>query len=76
MRISRDRRHKNGAADRDGASLMDMEGLVTVEVPQKGKNLRVEEAEGNDNDYDVLEALNALADMSASLPPAGLMESG
>lgn len=74
VRTSRDRRHKKGAADRDGALLRDMEGLVT----KKGKNVRIEEAEGNDSDDDDdgLGALKALAEMSASLAPAALMESG
>jgi len=69
----RDRWHKKGAADRDGALLMDMEGLVT----QKEKIVRVEEAEGNySDDDDGLGALKTLAEMSASLAPAGLLESG
>jgi hypothetical protein len=68
----RDRWHKKGAADRDGALLMDMEGLVT----QKEKIVRVEEAEGNySDDDDGLGALKTLAEMSASLAPAGLLES-
>ncbi|KAG7552095.1 DIRP domain [Arabidopsis thaliana x Arabidopsis arenosa] len=73
VRTSRDRRQKKGAADRDGALLRDMEGLVT----KKGKNVRIEEAEGNDSedDDDGLGALKALAEMSASLAPAALMES-
>lgn len=50
VRISRDRRHKKGARGRDSASLMDMEGVITAEVPQKRNNERVEEAEGNDSD--------------------------
>ncbi|XP_010455109.1 PREDICTED: protein ALWAYS EARLY 1-like [Camelina sativa] len=73
VRISRDKRHKKGAADRDSALLMDIEGLVSAEVPQKGKNVRVEEAEGSDDDG--LEALKELADVSVALAPTGLMES-
>lgn len=50
LRISRDGRHNKGASDRDDALLVDMEGVGTMEVSRKGKNLRVEEAEGNDSD--------------------------
>ncbi|XP_023637492.1 protein ALWAYS EARLY 1 isoform X2 [Capsella rubella] len=69
VRISRDKRHKKGPADIDDALLMDM-------VPQKGKTVRVEEAEGIDDDDDyAIQGLNALADLSASLAPSGLIES-
>ncbi|XP_024007386.1 protein ALWAYS EARLY 1 isoform X2 [Eutrema salsugineum] len=98
--ISRDRRHIKGSRDRDGALLMDMGGLGTVEIPQKEKNVRFEEAERDASDdsgeacnanerrkpkpqkrvvetegsRDELEALYALAELSASLTPAGLMK--
>ncbi|XP_056866024.1 protein ALWAYS EARLY 1 isoform X2 [Raphanus sativus] len=80
VRISRDRRHIKGSPpDRDGALLMDIEGVGNVEVPRKEKNVRFEEAEGDTFDdsgeacnatRDELEALHALADLSA------LLESG
>lgn len=47
VRISRDRRHIKGSPDRDGASLMDTEGVGNVEVPRKEKNVRIVEAEGD-----------------------------
>ncbi|KAL0658541.1 hypothetical protein Bca4012_079126 [Brassica carinata] len=84
VRISRDRRHIKGSPDRDGASLMDTEGVGNVEVPRKEKNVRIVEAEGDTSGVsgeacnaprDGLEALHALADLSALLTPGGLMES-
>ncbi|KAL0738704.1 hypothetical protein Bca4012_014914 [Brassica carinata] len=84
VRISRDRRHIKGSPDRDGALLMDIDGFGNVEVPRKEKNIRFEEAEGDTSDdsgeackapRDELEALHALADLSALLTPGGLMES-
>ncbi|KAF3484631.1 hypothetical protein F2Q69_00056185, partial [Brassica cretica] len=84
VRISRDRRHIKGSPDRDGALLMDTEGVGNVEVPRKEKNVRIVEAEGDTSDdsgeacnapRDGLEALHALADLSALLTPGGLMES-
>lgn len=59
VRISRDRRHIKGSPpDRDGALLMDIEGVGNVEVPRKEKNVRFEEAEGDTFD-DSGEACNA-----------------
>ncbi|WZZ74664.1 hypothetical protein YC2023_086034 [Brassica napus] len=84
VRISRDRRHIRGSPDRDGALLMDTERVGNAEVPRKEKNVRIVEAEGDTSDdsgeacnapRDGLEALHALADLSALLTPGGLMES-
>ncbi|KAF8105480.1 hypothetical protein N665_0157s0065 [Sinapis alba] len=81
VRIRRERRHIKGSPDRDGALLMDIEGVGNVEVPRKEKNVRFEEAQEDTSDdsgeacKDELEALHALADLSALLTPAGLMES-
>ncbi|WZZ01327.1 hypothetical protein YC2023_073655 [Brassica napus] len=84
VRISRDRRHIKRSPDRDGALLMDIEGVGNAEVPRKEKNVRTVEAEGDTSDdsgeacnapRDGLEALHALADLSALLTPGGLMES-
>ncbi|KAL0692380.1 hypothetical protein Bca4012_059560 [Brassica carinata] len=89
VRISRDRRHIKGAPDRDGALLMDAKGVGTLEVAQKKENVRFEEAEGDASDDsgeacnaneglksgDELEALQALAELSALLSTDGLKES-
>ncbi|CAH8324630.1 unnamed protein product [Eruca vesicaria subsp. sativa] len=78
VRIGRDRTSVKGAPDRDGAVLRDMEGVGTVEVPLMEKNVRHEEGEGLVNveaPKDKFEALHALADLSALLTPADLMES-
>ena len=58
MRISRDRRHIKRSPDRDGALLMDIEGVGNAEVPRKEKNVRTVEAEGDTSD-DSGEACNA-----------------
>ncbi|KAH0940031.1 hypothetical protein HID58_007492 [Brassica napus] len=87
VRIRRDRRHIKAAPG--GALLVNTEGVGTVEVPQKGKNVRREEAEGaasNDSGEagsanegfksgDEFEALQALAALSGLLSPDGLTES-
>ncbi|KAG5394531.1 hypothetical protein IGI04_024494 [Brassica rapa subsp. trilocularis] len=84
VRISRDRRHIKRSPDRDGALLMDIEGVGNAEVPRKEKYVRTVEAEGDTSDdsgeacnapRDGLETLHALADLSALLTPGGLMES-
>ncbi|WZY79284.1 hypothetical protein YC2023_025668 [Brassica napus] len=87
VRIRRDRRHIKAAPG--GALLVNTEGVGTVEVPPKGKNVRLEEAEGaasNDSGEagsanegfksgDEFEALQALAALSGLLSPDGLTES-
>ncbi|XP_010550978.1 PREDICTED: protein ALWAYS EARLY 2-like isoform X2 [Tarenaya hassleriana] len=121
---NRERKRKKGGSDRDATSLMDMEGVGTVEVLRRGKKFygkkaKVEEAKGIDSDDsgeacsateglrsksqkgkvdveasrgkfsphgpkkrnkklqfgDEFDALQALAELSASMLPAALMES-